>query len=73
VKTNKETGLQMKTFIEAFADTINLPPAKAVEQWAGFSRQLSDQERERIERGGESEGKRMGEDFNRLYPKEEAQ
>jgi hypothetical protein len=55
-------------FLKAFADVTKLKASEADEQWAGFSRQLSDSERTEIENGGSRSGHLMGEEFLKLYP-----
>lgn len=58
----------MNAFLDAFATEAGLRDSEADEQWAGFSRQLSDNERARIERGGTRSGQRQGREFLQLYP-----
>ncbi len=58
----------MRAFLEGFAAETNLSDSEADEQWAAFSRQLSDLERRRIERRGRKAGEIEGRRFARLYP-----
>lgn len=55
------------SFLDGFAAGSSLGAAEADEQWTGFSRQLSDHERARIEAGGfaagEVEGRRWRDQF----------
>jgi len=57
--------------MDGFQKAAGLSRAEAAEQWAWYSRQLSDREIRRIERGGFEAGLRMGEDFRNSYPEEE--
>jgi hypothetical protein len=61
----------MNAFLTEFAKTIGMNIQDAEEQWAGFSRQLSDNERNRIEARGARAGKSEGLRFLELYPKSE--
>lgn len=54
-------------FLDGFADTIGMDHAKASEQWAGFSRQLTRADREQIEAGGYAAGEEQGKAFLQLY------
>ena len=65
--TNK-TNPQFNAFLTAFAAAAHLNDSEAGEQWAGFSRSLSDSERELIENGGTQSGSREGESFLKLHP-----
>lgn len=58
----------MNAFLTSFAATTGLSDNEANEQWAGYSRMLSDSEIARIERGGTKSGERMGNAFLRDYP-----
>lgn len=64
----KNEMIQLQNFLDSFAVAAELRRAEADEQWAGFSRQLSDAERARIEAGGFSAGAEQGEAFLALYP-----
>lgn len=64
----EESYWQRREFIQAFAEMTNLGVNEAREQWAGFSRQLSDKEIEAIELGGEEAGYREGARFNECFP-----
>ena len=57
----------LKDFLDGFAAASELDLAEAGEQWAGFSRQLSDREREEIEAGGYDAGFGQGNAFRALY------
>lgn len=54
-------------FLAAFADAAGIHRNDADAQWAGFSRDLPDGGRERIEAGGAESGREMGADFRALY------
>ena len=60
----------MNEFIEAFAETIGQSQSQAKEQWDGFSRQLSDRERQIVENGGRQSGIYEGKCYLELYPKD---
>jgi hypothetical protein len=53
-------------FLEGFNEATALEDS--AEQWAGFSRQLSDHERTRIELGGYEAGRAEGEKFREIHP-----
>lgn len=57
-----------RDFLKAFGETIGANEIVADEQWAAYSRQLSDKQREAVERGGAKAGKREGKDFLKLCP-----
>jgi hypothetical protein len=57
-------------FLDGFAATANLKRSEADEQWAGFSYQLSDRERDRIERGGFDSGESEGKKFAAMFGEE---
>ena len=54
-------------FLSAFADTLAVTSQEASDQWAGFTRQLSDKERCEIENGGMDAGIREGRAFNEMF------
>jgi hypothetical protein len=56
-------------FINGFASVLSYDIATAEEQWAWFSRQLSDNERDEIEQGGFDAGVTEGEKFNEMFNK----
>lgn len=58
----------LSSFLSGFAKETGLSKQEADEQWAAFSRSLSDSERSAIESRGESSGKAEGEKFNKMYP-----
>ena len=62
-----DMSTNLNDFIEGFAAASELDLAEAGEQWAGFSRQLSDREREEIEAGGYAAGLEQGTAFRALY------
>lgn len=68
MKTNTENSIYRNVFLTSFAAAAELKDSEADEQWAGFSRQLSDKERDEIERGGSRAGAREGAAFLALYP-----
>ena len=55
-------------FFKGFQHSTGLSSSESVEQWAGFSRQLSKQEREELESGGFDAGVIEGKLFRNLYP-----
>jgi hypothetical protein len=55
-------------FIESFALATHQTLPAAREQWAGFSRNLSDTERDQIEQGGTISGGLEGASYLELYP-----
>ncbi len=60
----------MKThsdFIRAFAMEIGASNDEAEEQWAGFSRDLSDKQRDEIEKQGWYSGVDQGKEFSKLF------
>ena len=63
----------MNAFLTAFAATTGLTDSEADEQWAAYSRQLSDVERARIEAGGTRSGVFLGGKFLADYPPEDEQ
>jgi len=54
-------------FLRGFAASSGVKKIEAAENWAEFSRQLSDAERTRIESGGYDSGWREAEQFGKLY------
>ena len=61
----------MNDFISAFAKAAKLDDVNdAVEQWAWFSRQLCDSERQEVEDGGAESGEREGALYLQYYPVE---
>jgi hypothetical protein len=58
----------MNAFLNQFAATTGLSDNDAREQWAGYSRMLSDRQIKNIERGGAKSGERMGRQFLADYP-----
>ena len=54
-------------FIRAFAIEIGASNDDAEEQWAGFSRGLSDKQRDEIESQGWYSGIDQGKEFAKLY------
>ena len=58
----------IQEFMSGFANETGLGYAEADLQWAGFSRQLSDSDRQGIEAMGYESGKREGANFNAMYP-----
>ena len=59
--------MNKQEFIEGFAAATGLDFQQADEQWAGFSRNLSDAEIEREEAGGREAGERNGQQFNAMF------
>ena len=57
----------IKNFLRGFAEAAGVKKIEAAENWAEFTRQLSDAERTRIESGGYDSGWREGELFAELY------
>lgn len=57
----------MKAFIRGFAAGTDVSLQEADEGWQLYSRQLSDNRRRVIERGGYLAGLRMGKRFRRDY------
>jgi hypothetical protein len=57
----------MSDFLDGFAAETNLGRAEAEEQWAAFSRQLTDRERKQIEDGGYEVGVIEGQSFNGMF------
>lgn len=55
-------------FLRGFADSASVSYKNADEQWAGFSRSLSDSERARIEKRGYASGHAEGKKYAVLYP-----
>jgi hypothetical protein len=62
---------RFSVFITAFAEITQLSLNEARDQWAGFSVQLSDTERQTIEYGGEQSGYQQGALFNECFPPED--
>lgn len=60
-------------FLDGFAVGAELPRSEADEQWAGFSRQLSDSDRMAIESGEYKSGVQQGEAFYELFKSEYTQ
>jgi len=60
--------MEHSSFLSGFGSVIGLGLRGAEEQWCGFSRQLSDDERRRAESGGFESGQREGRTFLALYP-----
>lgn len=58
-------------FLDGFADATGFSREEANEQWAAFSRQLSDAEIKQIEDGGYDAGQDEAEKFRELYPAKE--
>lgn len=54
-------------FLRGFADAAGLGYDAAADQWAGFSRQLPDGQRQRLEARGYPAGYRQGVAFAKLY------
>jgi len=60
-----------RAFLDGFQAAANLADRlTADEHWAAYSRQLSDSERRRIERGGRAAGEREGRRYLRAFPPE---
>ena len=55
-------------FLAGFATATGFPRNEAVEQWAGFSRQLSHADLRTAEAGGYEAGQEQGQAFIELYP-----
>ena len=62
----------MKQFLIGFETTTGLNHLEAAEQWAEYSRQLSDKDRQRIEQGGRTAGERMGQEFRKHHPRSQS-
>ena len=60
-------------FLNGFARGADIDRAYAWDQWVGWSRQLSDSTREKIERDGEDGGFSEGQWFAKLQTSEAAQ
>jgi hypothetical protein len=58
------------SFLRGFAEATEMSQQESSEQWAGFSRMLSDRQIRRIESGGYASGLREGKRFRKLYPEE---
>ena len=58
-------------FLSGFAIEAGIDESEAHDQWAGFSTQLDDDEREEIEAGGFDAGLAEGKKFAELYPSED--
>lgn len=58
----------MTRFERGFSESTGLDLADAREQWGAFTRQLSDVERVRLERGGYIAGQREGRRFRDMFP-----
>lgn len=61
----------MKDFLRGFADGGSLGYSQADEQWAAWTRQLSDAERARVEAGGYPKGHEEGVKFAVFHRGEE--
>lgn len=59
------------SFLRGFATATGMSQQESSEQWAGFSRMLSDSQIRKIERGGYASGVREGKRFRKLYSEEE--
>lgn len=59
------------SFLRGFAAATGMSLQESSEQWAAFSRMLSNAQIRRIERGGYASGIREGKNFRKLYPDEE--
>ncbi len=68
--TERTTTMAMTAFLRGFRDAAHLSVQDASEQWAGFSRQLSDAEIRRIEWRGYDAGVREGKRWAALYADE---
>jgi hypothetical protein len=55
-------------FVRGWIAATNHGRYEAGEQWAGFSRSLSDHERELVESAGFASGFEMGTAWNTMYP-----
>ena len=62
--TTTQTELE---FLNAFADAAGIDRNEANEQWAGFSRQLSDREIIEQESGGARSGRENGKMMRELH------
>jgi hypothetical protein len=71
LEDDPQTGRQqrLQEFLNGFAKAADINLSEADAQWAGYSRQLSDHEREQIENQGQDSGFEMGTQFRKLYPK----
>ena len=58
---------KFEEFLDGFAISAEIGRDEADEQWAGFSRQLSDGERNRIEGSGFEAGLEEGDKFLAAY------
>ena len=57
----------MKAFLRGFAAVTGLDDAE--EQWAAYSRQMSESDIKQIESGGKRSGERMGQRFLMDFPR----
>ena len=57
----------MSEFLKSFHAAAELVENEADDQWAGFSRDLSDRERAEIEDGGAESGAEMGRMFLAMH------
>ena len=61
--------MSLAEFLRGFAAEAGLASTtEADEQWAAFSRQLTDDARDCIESGGYEAGKIQGQSFREMYP-----
>jgi len=60
----------MTAFLRGFRDAAHLSMQEADDEWAAFSRQVSDAERRRIERLGYTSGLREGRRWAAMYADE---
>ena len=59
----------LQAFIEGFAHKTKLTKSDGFDQWSGFSRELSDAERQEVEQAGFQSGVDEGQKFNEMrYP-----
>lgn len=68
--TERTTTMAMTAFLRGFRDAAHLSMQDASEQWAAFSRQVSDAERRRIEQRGYGRGIREGRRWAAMYADE---
>lgn len=57
----------MSEFLKSFQASAELSETEAADQWAGFSRDLSDRERAETEDGGAESGAQMGRMFLAMH------
>ena len=60
-------------FLHGFAEATGMTRAEAETEWAGFSYQLSTEERENLENGGSEAGRAEGARFRKIYPENKAE